>query len=165
MQREDVACFHKWIADPEVIEFSLSVFQAMTTPQQIDSWFAATLQDAKSLSLGIYTTDTNELIGYAGLSGISTVNQSGEYFILIGEKAFWGKGIGTAVTKEVVAIGFTKLGLNRIMLTVSETNTGGLKAYARAGFTVEGRMREACLRHGSFHDKIMMSVLKSEWQH
>lgn len=165
LQQEDGAHFHRWIADPEVIEFSMSVFQAMSTPQQVDAWFAATLRDAKSLNLGIYTTDTNELIGYAGLSGISATNQSGEYFILIGEKAFWGKGIGTAVTKEVVAIGFTKLGLNRIMLTVSEPNTGGLKAYAKAGFRVEGRMRQACLRRGSFHDKIMMSVLKSEWQH
>lgn len=164
LQRESVACFYNWIRDPEVIEYSLSAFQAMQTKQQIDTWFAATLRDQRSLNLGIYTEETNELIGYAGLSGISTTNHSGEYFILIGEKAHWGRGVGTAVTKQVLALGFTMHHLNRIMLTVSESNIGGLKAYAKAGFIVEGRMRKACCRRGRFHDKIMMSVLKAEWQ-
>ena len=39
----------------------------MNTPAQIDHWFAATLQDEKSLNLGIYLQETNALIGYAGL--------------------------------------------------------------------------------------------------
>jgi RimJ/RimL family protein N-acetyltransferase len=34
------------------------------------------------------------------------------------------------------------------MLTVSEPNVGGVKAYAKAGFKLEGRLREACLRNG-----------------
>lgn len=104
------------------------------------------------------------MIGYAGLSGISVTNQSGEYFLFIGEKALWGKGVGTAVTKQIVHLGFTSHQLNRIMLTVSELNMGGLKAYLKAGFVVEGRLRQAACRQGLFHDKIVMSVLKAEWQ-
>lgn len=164
LQPQDVACFYKWISDSDVIEYSLSAFQGMKTIEQIDNWFAATLRDAKSINLGIYLEKTNELIGYAGLSSISTTNQSGEYFILIGKKAFWGKGVGTQVTNQVLTMGFSICKLNRIMLTVSEFNIGGLKAYAKAGFVVEGRMRNACFRNGLFHDKIMMSVLRSEWQ-
>jgi len=135
----------------------------MQTEQQIDRWFAATLQQQNCLNLGIYTEATNTLIGYAGLSGISTVNHAGEYFIFIGDKSCWGKGIGTAVTKQVVELGFTQLHLNRIMLTVSETNVGGVKAYTNAGFLVEGRLWQACCRLGLFHDKLVMSVLKSDW--
>ncbi len=104
------------------------------------------------------------MIGYAGLASLSATNQSGEYFIFIGEKVHWGKGVGTAVTKQVLALGFTVHRLNRIMLTVSESNIGGIKAYSNAGFVVEGRLRAACFRNGLFHDKIVMSVLKAEWQ-
>lgn len=164
MQPEEGASFYPWIGDPDVIRYSLSAFQAMKTPAQIDHWFAATLRDEKSLNLGIYLPETNQLIGYAGLSNLSATNQSGEYFILIGEKAHWGKGLGTEVTKQVLNLGFTKHQLNRIMLTVSESNLGGLKAYANSGFVVEGRLRAACCRNGLFHDKIVMSVLKDEWQ-
>ena len=164
MQPEEGSYFYPWIADPEVIYYSLSTFQTMRTTAQIDQWFAATLRDEKSLNLGIYLQETNTLIGYAGLSNLSATNQSGEYFILIGEKACWGKGVGTEVTKQVLALGFTTHQLNRIMLTVSESNLGGLKAYTKAGFVVEGRLRAACCRNGLFHDKIVMSVLKDEWE-
>lgn len=164
LQPEHVACFYNWLRDPVAIEYSMSAFQNLKTTQQIDDWFAATLQQQNCLNLGIYLAETNALIGYAGLSGISTTNHSGEYFIFIGEQAYWGQGIGTAVTKQVIHLGFTNYQLNRIMLTVSEPNVGGVKAYANAGFRVEGRLRQACYRQGRYHDKIVMSLLKSEWQ-
>ena len=164
MRPEEGACFYPWIADPDVIRYSLSGFQALKTPAQIEQWFAATLREEKSLNLGIYLQATNALIGYAGLSNLSATNRSGEYFILIGEKAYWGRGVGTEVTKQVLARGFTEHQLNRIMLTVSEPNVGGIKAYCNAGFVVEGRLRAACCRNGVFHDKIVMSILKAEWQ-
>ena len=72
--------------------------------------------------------------------------------------------MGKAVTKQVLTLGFTEHRLNRIMLTVSESNLGSIKAYTKAGFVVEGRLRATCCRNGLFHDKIVMSVLKSEWQ-
>jgi RimJ/RimL family protein N-acetyltransferase len=163
LQPEHVAHFYAWVRDPEVIAYSLSAFQSMKTNEQIDQWFAATLQQPNTLNLGIYLPETNALVGYAGITGISATNQSGEYFILIGERAAWGKGIGTAVTKQIVDLGFSSYQLNRIMLTVSELNTGGVKAYTKAGFVVEGRLRQAACRQGVFHDKIVMSVLKEEW--
>jgi RimJ/RimL family protein N-acetyltransferase len=161
---EQVTHFYTWLNDPEVIEYSLSVFQQLKTPPQIDQWFAATLAQANTLNLGIYLAETNALIGYAGLTGISATNQSGEYFIFIGEKAQWGQGVGTAVTKQILELAFTAHHLNRVMLTVSEGNTGGWRAYAKAGFVVEGRLRQAACRQGVFHDKIVMSVLKADWQ-
>ncbi|WP_426059003.1 GNAT family N-acetyltransferase [Hymenobacter sp. B1770] len=160
---ENVVSFYRWVRDKQVIEYSLSAFAALHNEEEIDRWYAATLQDAKSINLGIYLQQTKELIGYAGLANLSTLNQSGEYFILLGEKACWGQGIGTEVTRQVLALGFTVHCLNRIMLTVSEPNVTGLKAYTKSGFVVEGRLRKACFRNNEFHDKILMSVLKSEW--
>lgn len=155
--------FHRWLSDPEVITYSLSVFQELTTLAQVTDWLTRTLQDQRSLTLGIYLAESNELLGYTGIANLSRVNQTGEYFILLGEKRYWGQGIGTAVTKQVVTRGFQELGLNRIMLTVSVPNEGAVKAYLRAGFQVEGRLRQACYRHQAFHDKLLMAVLKSEW--
>ncbi|MCB2377238.1 GNAT family N-acetyltransferase [Hymenobacter sp. BT635] len=160
---DQAPAFHRWISDPEVIVYSMTAFQSLTTLAQVAKWLESTLRDEKSLNLGIYLNATNELIGYAGLSGISRVNRSGEYFILLGEKRYWGQGIGTVVTQQVVSRGFQDLGLNRIMLTVSEPNEGGVKAYLRAGFQVEGRLRKACYRHYAYHDKLVMSVLREEW--
>lgn len=141
----------------------MTVFQRINTLAQVQHWLAATLADERSHSLGVYLVETDELIGYAGISGISRHNRSGEYFILLGEKSHWGRGIGTLVTQQVARVGFQELGLNRITLTVSEPNQGGVKAYLRAGFKLEGRLRQACFRENAFHDKLAMALLYTEW--
>jgi RimJ/RimL family protein N-acetyltransferase len=163
LHNDQVPVFYRWLSDPEVIAYSLTLFQELKTVAQVADWLALTLQDQHSLNLGIYLTETQELIGYAGITNISRVNQSGEYFILLGEKHYWGRGIGTTVTRQVVTRGFQELGLNRLMLTVSVPNEGGVRAYLKAGFQLEGRLRQACYRQHAFHDKLLMSVLKAEW--
>ncbi len=162
----DVKYFYQWLNDDEAIQYSLSLFQKISSEKEINNWFVNSVlfKEDKTLNLGIYLDNGNKLIGYTGLCNISKENKSGEYFIFIGDKNMWGRGIGTLITKQILKIGFINFNLNRIYLTVSELNTSGLKAYQKAGFVDEGRLREANFRKGKFHDKIIMSVLKSEWK-
>ncbi len=162
----DVKYFYQWLNDDEAIQYSLSLFQKINSEKEINNWFvnSVLIKGDKTLNLGIYLDNGNKLIGYTGLCNISKENRSGEYFIFIGDKNMWGRGIGTLITKQILKIGFKNFNLNRIYLTVSELNTAGLKAYQKAGFVFEGRLREANFRKGKFHDKIIMSVLKSEWK-
>lgn len=135
----------------------------MKSDIEISNWFDNLLLDKKSYNKAMVDRKNGKLIGYAGIAAISKVNLSGEYFIFIGDKSYHGKSIGTFITKEIVKIGFNDLSLNRIMLTVSEKNIGAIKAYTKAGFTIEGVMREAFYREGEFHDKVIMGILKSEY--
>ncbi|MEW8995532.1 GNAT family N-acetyltransferase [Clostridium sp.] len=97
------------------------------------------------------------------MAQISETNLSGKYFIFIGDKSYHGKGVGTFVTREIVKNSFQELGLNRIMLTVSEKNIGAIKAYTNANFKTEGIMRQAFYRDEKFHDKVIMAILKEEY--
>lgn len=162
LSEKNVTSFYHWINDEQVVKYSLSIFSRLKSIDEINSWFNEMLYERDSINLGIYL-DEKELIGYAGISNISEYNKSGEYFILIGDKAYWNRGIGTRVTKDVLSIGFRHYGLNRIMLTVLEPNKAGVKAYERSGFRHEGVLRQASFREGKFYDKIIMSILKSEW--
>lgn len=164
LSESDISPFYHWINDEEVIKYSLSLFKRINTKKEIEQWFSKLLSNKKDIALGIFLKSTNKLIGYAGICDISTTNKSGEYYIFIGEKSCWGKGIGTEVTKKILKIGFEDYQLNRIMLTVSEPNIAGIKAYKKSGFKMEGRLREAACRDNQFHDKFIMSVLKSEWE-
>lgn len=162
LSSDDVKYFYNWINDDESIKYSLTVFQRLQSETDIDKWFSKLLDDS-GLCLGIEDIDTGKLIGYAGICSISDINMSGEYYIFIGDKRYWNRGIGTYVTNEILKIGFTEYKLNRIMLTVSDINGAGVKAYEKAGFIYEGRMRKACYRDEVFHDKLIMSVLREEW--
>lgn len=163
LQPADKGKFFPWIKDKDVIKYSLSRFQNMKCNDEISIWFDTILSDKTSYNKAIVDSTSDKIIGYAGIASLSQTNLSGEYFIFIGEKSYHGKGIGTFVTKEIIKRGFQDLGLNRIMLTVSDTNEGAIKAYKKANFKTEGIMRQAAYRDGKFHDKIIMSILRDEW--
>ena len=158
-----VSSFYKWLNDETVIKYSLSKFQRISTEEEIDAWHSEILNDTKNYIVGIFLAETSELIGYTGICDISNTNMSGEFFIFIGAKQHWGKGYGTLATLKVIDYGFNGLKLNRIMLTVSEPNIGAIHSYSKAGFKVEGKLRQACYRDGEYHDKVMMSILKEEF--
>ncbi len=53
---------------------------------------------------------------------------------------------------------FEGLNLNRVWLTVFENNPRGVRAYEKAGFRVEGRLRQECFREGRYWDAIFMAI-------
>jgi RimJ/RimL family protein N-acetyltransferase len=84
--------------------------------------------------------------------------------LFIGDKSCWNKGYGTEVMRLLLRHGFGTLNLNRIFLRVDEDNYGGIRAYEKAGFLLEGRERMGGYRNGKYHDILRMSVLRSEWE-
>jgi RimJ/RimL family protein N-acetyltransferase len=164
LSKNHIFPFYQWINDEEVIKYSLSIFQKIHNKEEIDKWYKELIENTKIINYGIFLKTNEKLIGYAGIGNISHINNSGEFYIFIGEKKMWGKGIGTLVTKQILKIGFSNYKLNRIFLTVSEPNHGGIKAYKNAGFEIEGKLRQACFRDNEYHDKIIMSILKSAWK-
>lgn len=164
LELSDGDALWRWFADREVVRYSLSMWLFPTSRHETQTWLERTISDKHTLTLGIVERSSSALIGFAGIASISLINRSGEYFILIGNKACWSRGYGTAVTNLIVAYGFATLNLYRIALTVSNINRAGVTAYERAGFTREGVLRQACYRDGQYHDKIVMAILRPEWE-
>ncbi|WP_435234499.1 GNAT family N-acetyltransferase [Psychromonas sp. PT13] len=160
----DCGQFYAWSCDREVTLYSLSSYAYPQSKSDIEKWLSDINSGSKSVSFGICSKQSDQLIGYAGISSISQLNRSGEFFILIGDKNSWGKGIGTLVTKVVTDYAIQTLGLHRVQLTASSLNLGAVKSYEKAGYQHEGIMRESGFRDGRFVDKILMSVIASEWQ-
>ncbi|MFD2176886.1 GNAT family N-acetyltransferase [Veronia pacifica] len=165
LEIEDTDAFYRWFSEPDIVRYSLSGFQYPRSKSDIVAWLRESNKEDKTVNFGITAAGSDEVIGYAGITSISTINRSGEYFILIGERDSWGKGIGTIVTKKVIEYGFCSLGLHRIELTAFSTNIGAIKAYENAGFHHEGVKRQAGFRDGEFIDKVQMSILATEWPH
>jgi RimJ/RimL family protein N-acetyltransferase len=164
LKPSDVNYFKKWILDKEVIRYSMTKFHRISNDLQIIDWFQATLFDGKTFQLGIVDPESGDLIGYAGIASLNEVDGNGEYFIFIGDKIHWGKGIASFATKEILRMGFKNLKLHRIFLTASSSNPGAIRAYEKAGFVHEGRMREAFYRDNEYSDKVFMGILQGEFE-
>ncbi len=145
LDTDDASIFYQWAKDKQVTQYSLSSFAYPQSKTDISNWLLTINNTDKSVSFGVCCKSSGRLIGYAGIASISALNRCGEYFILIGNKEYWGKGIGTEITSCVTQYGFETLGLHRIELTAFSNNQGAIKAYTKAGYQKEGVMRQAAI--------------------
>jgi len=75
-----------------------------------------------------------------------------------------GRGDGGRLLRALIDHLFTKTGTNRLDLDVYPENERARSAYEKAGFTVEGVMREHIrTADGGYRDVLLMSLLRREW--
>jgi RimJ/RimL family protein N-acetyltransferase len=132
-----------------------------------ERWFESMLQQSPpehSMVIEIREGDGWKPVGNCGFHVIDWRSRNGEIGLFIGEKSLWNQGYGTEAVRLLLRHGFNTLNLHRIALRVFETNPGGIRAYEKAGFVLEGRFRQAEYQDGRYLDVLYMSVLHSEYK-
>ncbi len=157
---QDNHLYSTWMNDEEIRRY-FSIYPTSDTrgKERLEMLY----KDGKHIILGVALNEDNRLIGLVGLKDINYINQSAEFYVIIGDHTIQGKGYGTEATKLMLRYGFTELNLNRIQTQDMEANIGGWRADEKAGFIYEGTLREAILRFGKYHNVKLYSILRSEY--
>ncbi len=164
VEREDLPVFVEWLNDPEVIENLMMVLPLSTADE--NRWFeklADRPPEERPLVIEMKAEQGWRMIGNSGFHNLEWKNRSAEIGIVIGDKSIWNRGYGTEAMRLLLRHGFGTLNLNRIYLRVYEPNKRAMRAYEKAGFVLEGRLRQARYKNGQYQDEFIMSVLRSEW--
>jgi len=111
----------------------------------------------------IETIADGKSIGFIGLDNINNLTRNSMVGMGIGDRENWSKGYGTEAMKLVVKYAFEKLNLNRVTLDVLEVNQRGIRAYEKAGFLLEGRIKQALMKAGKRYDLILMGITRKRW--
>jgi RimJ/RimL family protein N-acetyltransferase len=157
---QDNHLYATWLNDEEIRRY-FSIYP--TSDSRAKERLEQLYRDGKHIIFGVALKSNNRLIGLVGLKDINYINQTAEFYIIIGDRAVWGQGYGTEATKLMIRYGFMELNLNRIQTQDMEENIGGWRADEKAGFQYEGTLRQAILRFGKYHDVRVYSLLRSEY--
>src|SRR2546423_1679961 len=157
---QDNHLYSTWLNDEEIRRW-FSIYPTSDTrgKERLENLY----KDFKHIIFGVVLKSDNRLIGLVGLKDINYINQSAEFYNIIGDRLFWGKGYSTEATKLMIRYGFLELNLNRIQTQDMEENIGGWRADEKAGFKYEGTLRQVIPRFGRFQDVRVYSILKSEF--
>lgn len=161
-EKADAPVIAPWFNDQEVLRF-LGMIRPTSVASE-EAFIAGLNANPMEPTFGIVVRETDQLIGTAGLARTDVRNRHAMFGIGIGDKGAWGKGYGTEATRLIVGYAFETLNLHRVWLTVFEYNQRGVRAYEKAGFRVEGRLRQECFREGRYWDTLFMAILREEWQ-
>ncbi len=159
---EDAPSVVSWMNDDEVTYFMFTGQRPITVGQLSEEIRQQTAHPAHTIFL-VEDRATRKPIGYAGLYDTHPTARKAEFRILLGAKDFWNKGYGTEVTELLTYYGFDRLNLNKVWLGVTEDNVAAVRAYEKAGFKAEGRLRQELYRNSRYYDAVRMSVLRDEY--
>lgn len=98
-------------------------------------------------------------VGSATLFDVDRFARHAEAGISV-QRSARGRGIGTAAIVQLVEFGFVRRNLHRLHLQAIASNTAAIRAYEKAGFVVEGRLRQHAWVRGVYEDIVLMGILR-----
>lgn len=164
IEASDLPILNKWRNDASIIDYLGSNFFFIA--EEIDQrWYENYIAHRdQAVRLAIVDAENEEYVGNVNLTSIHKINRNAEFSIMIGNKAYWGKGIGEDATRQMIQHGFMDLNLERIYLYVLEQNDRAIKLYEKVGFKREGLQRNCVYKNGTFQSMWCMAIIKEEFQ-
>jgi len=160
LREGDLALRVKWYNDPEVRK-TLTVTEQFEL-KKTRRWFLGTLTNDSRVDFLIEALDGRPM-GVTGLLHIDREHATAECFCVIGEKAFWGGGLGTEIHSVLIAWAFEPLGLEKIWASIRTNNPAIYKVVQRLGFQIEGTLRQEMVLEGTRQDLYRIGVLRQEF--
>jgi len=106
----------------------------------------------------IVERSSGELAGEAVLWGIDLHSRRAHVGLAL-LPAFRGRGLAGDVLGALAWYGFTVRGLHRLQMETLATNTAMLHAARRAGFVLEGTLRESAWVLGEYVDEVVLGLV------
>jgi RimJ/RimL family protein N-acetyltransferase len=161
--RENYRLYGEWYGDPEV--WHLTSWAASPLDHSaVERLFEERELSSTEDSFAIHLKGEDAPIGVISLMNLSESNESADLSVIVGHPEDRHHGYGAEAICRILLYAFEALGLNRVGLSVFEFNEEAISTYEKLGFSVEGRLRGVVRRGNTFHDAILMSVLKEEWE-
>ena len=108
-------------------------------------------------------TSQDKIVGHAEISHIWPGLSGRLSRILIGDESLRGKGLGVAITKELLRYGFSNYGFDHMDLGVSVSNDFAKRCYKKAGFKIVGLWEDMFDTPENPFSIHWMSIQKSEF--
>ena len=164
LEPQDMPAYVAGINDTEV--GALAGYRIPTTVADANAWLerhAVRSHSGEGYFFAVCELGDDRFIGTIWFKEVNTLDGNAELAIFM-DRDHIGSGWGTDAQRTLLAFGFGTLGLERISLTVSATNTRAIRSYEKVGFQREGVMRRSFRVDGERQDTVLMAILREEWE-
>jgi len=129
---EDAEISYKWRNNPAVWELTGSKPDKYISLDMELAWMKGVLSRKSERRFAICIANNHKYVGNVQLTNIQ--GRSAEFHIFIGLPEYWGRGIGSAATRQLLKYAFSILTLDAVYLWVNKKNDRAIQIYEKNGF-------------------------------
>ena len=164
MRWEDLPDVRAWMTDGATTQLLGDRFVRPQTWEQTEVYLRELVEG--SAAGAHFAIAEPEKLGYLGeisLVGIDATARKCRLVVVL-KPENTNLGYGTEAVRLAVRFAFDHLNLQRVALSVQENNPRAIRAYEKAGFVHEGRLRREVYRDGRYYDVLQMGILREEFE-
>jgi UDP-4-amino-4,6-dideoxy-N-acetyl-beta-L-altrosamine N-acetyltransferase len=154
LQDEDKWRIYNWRVQPDVDRYMCT--SHVISANEHERWWSRIPDDR---TRAYWIIEANGLpIGLVNLYDIATEHKRCSWGIYLAMPSYRGRGIGQAVAAWIQHHVFVERGFQKLCCEVLATNERAIGMYRRAGFVVEGTLRNHIIKAGQAMDLVLMAV-------
>lgn len=163
---QNVSVHYKWNNDAELNYYDSEY------PHQHES-FETFLKRIKSVLdernetselFEIHLKENDKLIGIVDIHAIDKYNRRCYVNCTIGDRDYAGQGYDVEALKVVLAHCFNQKQMHKVATTAFDFNSSWIQSVKELGFKQEGQLREHVLKKEKYCDKLIFSLLESDYK-
>lgn len=136
--------YAEWMRDAELLTYTEARFGRHDT-SSLRTFIDRCNLSEDTLLLGIFSGLPERHIGNIKIGPINRYHGTGDIGIIVGDRTAWGQGFASGAISLLAEYALSELGLQKITAGCYSTNPGAIKAFQKAGFSVEGQRRSQYL--------------------
>lgn len=162
-KNQDIGLKVAWINDKQInkyLHYDLPLCEDRTL-----NWYQSILNNGsrEDFVYELCLADRNIPLGLIGLINIDNINKKAEFYIVNGEKKYWGKGYATIATNSFLTDMFLKHNLNKIYLYTEIENKSAQKLFEKIGFKQEGLLKNDLIFNSRNIDRYIYGLYREEF--
>lgn len=147
-----------WLNDPEVVKFSNQRF--ISHNRETCEAFFNSIDSSDNLFLVIIHQESKEILGTMTVY-FSTNHQTADIGIMLGNRAFWGQGIGEEAWRAVMDFLLEKLGVRKVTGGALSCNKGMMRIFGKVGMVCDGIRKDHEMIDGKPYDIVHFAKFMS----
>ena len=164
VKHRDDPSYIGWLNDVEVTRtLGRDDYVESVNYDQICSYFESVSRNPDIRFYAIHEAHKLGFIGTAKVALQGAAKDTADIGVMIGDKAFWNRGIATDVLGMLCADCFETHGLRKLTSGAMSSNPGMVRVFQKLGFIIEGVIRQKVPDGTGWADHVLMGCFPDEF--
>ena len=144
-----------WLRDSAMSQI-ITKGKKRITIEEVESYCYNLMESDDNYLFAIIDNEDDKHIGNVRLGPIDSKERQCQFGMMIGDKSYHGRGIGTEVVKIAVKFCFDELHMRSVHLNVREDNIAAIRTYEKNNFVRKDVKSNYIEKNGRCYDAMML---------